>query len=131
MNPAVFMEGRRSATLGTSSRKRAVLDELTQKALLAYKNGAAALHRFTNEADHLLSIGLHQSNPGGRGSGVWIMLCTPVRDFRQDRDEIETFFRQGILFSSLILLRGLFHQQALVLQVSETAGENVGRHPFF
>ncbi len=58
-DPAVFMEGRRSATLGESLRKRAVLDELTQKTLLTNKNRAAALHRFTNEADHLLSLGLH------------------------------------------------------------------------
>src|SRR2546425_7757825 len=34
-----------------------------------------------HESDHLLSVGLHQGNPGGRGSGVWIMLGTPVRHF--------------------------------------------------
>src|SRR5947199_10479187 len=111
--------------------KGAALDELTQKTLLAYKNRAAALHRFTNESDHFLSLGLHEGNPGGRGSGVWIVLSTPVRHFHQDRDEIETFFSQDILLFSLIFLRELFHQNTLLFQMSETAGENVGRHPFF
>src|SRR5438477_3162578 len=83
----------------------AVLDELTQKTLLAYKNRAAALHRFTNESDHFLSLGVHQGNPGGRGSGVWIVLSTPIRHFYQNRDEIETFFRQNILLFALIVLR--------------------------
>src|SRR5438309_1108953 len=85
-----------------SIKKTAVLDELTQKTLLANKNRAATLHRFTNESDHFLSLGLHQGNPGSRGSGVWIVLGTPVGHFHQDRDEIETFFRQGILLFSLI-----------------------------
>src|SRR6266568_4947732 len=98
---------------------------------LAYKNGAAALHRFTNESDHFLSLGIHQGNPGGRGSGVWIVLGTPIRHVHQDRDEIETFFRQDILLFALIFLKELFHQNALVFQMSETAGKNVGRHPFF
>src|SRR5438874_3506829 len=102
---------------GTFS-KRSGLDELTHKTLLAYKNRAAALHRFTNESNHFLSLGLHQGNPGGRGSGVWIVLSTPVRHFHQDRDEIETFFSQDILLFSLIFLRELFHQNALVLQMS-------------
>src|SRR5579859_2169647 len=88
--------------------------DLTQKTLLADKNGAAALHRFTNEPYHLLSFGLHQGNPGGRGSGVWIVLGTPVRHFHQDRDEIETFFCQDILLFALIFLRELFHQKALL-----------------
>src|SRR5579884_2526155 len=39
--------------------REVMLDELANKALLAYKNGAAVLHCFTNEADHFLSIGLH------------------------------------------------------------------------
>ncbi len=82
---------------------RAVLDELTQKTLLAYKHRATALHRFTNEADHLLSIGPHQGNPGGRGGSVWVVLRTPIRHFHQDRDEVEPFFRQDILLFSLIL----------------------------
>src|SRR6266446_7346927 len=90
--PCCFAEVRGSAPLGVTSRKGAVLDELTQKTLLAYKNRAAALHRFTNESDHLLSVGLHQGNPGCRGSGVWVVFSTPVRHFHQDRDEIQTCF---------------------------------------
>src|SRR6266849_5089059 len=129
--PCCFAEFRGSAPLRVTSRKGAVLDELTQETLLAYKNRAAALHRFTNKSDHLLSLGLHQGNPGGRGSGVWIVLSTPVGHFHQNRDEIETFFSQDILLFSLIFLRELFHQKALLFQVSETACENVGRHPFF
>src|SRR5881275_1314179 len=109
-----------------SIKKTAVLDELTQKTLLAYKDRAAALHRFTNESDHFLSLVLHQGNPGGRSCGVWIVLSTPVRHFHQDRDEIETFFRQDILLFAFIFLRELFYQKALVLQVSEAAGENIG-----
>src|SRR6266702_3768580 len=91
-----------SAPLLVIGRKGAVLDELTQKTLLAYKHRAAALHRFTNESDHLLSVGLHQGNPGARGTGVWVVLSTPVRHFHQDRDEIQTCFRQDILLFSLI-----------------------------
>src|SRR5436309_7877805 len=125
------MEVRGSAPLHETFRKRSVLDELTQKTLLAYKNRAAALHRFTNESDHFLSVSLHQGNPGRRGSGVWIVLSAPIRHFHQDRDEIETFFRQNILLFALIFLRELFHQKALVLQMSEAAGENIGCHPFF
>src|SRR5947209_18791636 len=41
-----------------------VLDELAQKTLLAYKNRVAALHRLTDELDHLLSLGPHQCDPG-------------------------------------------------------------------
>ena len=120
-----------SRVLCYQKHKGAVLDELTQKTFLAYKNRAAALHRFMNESDHFLSLGLHQGNPGRRGSGVWIVLGTPVRHFHQDRDEIEIFFRQDILLFSLILLREFFHQKALMLQLSEAVGENIGRHPFF
>ena len=82
---------------------RAVLDELTQKTLLADKHRGAALHRFTDETDHLLSIGLHQGNPGGRSGGVWVVLRAPVRHLHQDRDEVEPFFRQGIILFGLIL----------------------------
>src|SRR5258706_8583369 len=81
----------------------ASLDELTHKTLLAYKNRAAALHRFTHEADHLLSLGLHQGNPGGRAAGVWVVLRAPIRHFHQDRDEVEPLFRQDILLFALIL----------------------------
>src|SRR6266487_4043155 len=129
--PCCFAKVRGSAPLRGTFRKGAVLDELTQKTLFADKNRAAALQRFTHESDHLLSLGLHQGNPGGRGSGVWIVLSTPVRHFHQDWDEIETFFSQDILLFSLIFLRELFHQNALLFQMSETAGENVGRHAFF
>ena len=62
---------------------------------------------------------------------MWIVLGTPIRHVHHDRDEIETFFCQDILLSALIFLRALFHQNALVFQMSETAGKNVGRHPFF
>ena len=111
--------------------QEAILDELTHKTLLADKNSASALHRFPYETDHLLSVSLHQGNPGGRGTSIWIVLSTPVRHFYQDWDEIEPFFRQDILLFALILLRWLFHQNALVFQLSETAGEYIGSHPFF
>src|SRR5258708_1608255 len=57
--PCCFAEVRGSAPLRVTFRKGAVLDELTQKTLLAYKNRAAALHRFTHEPDQLLSLSLH------------------------------------------------------------------------
>src|SRR5438105_12978853 len=98
-----------------SIKKTAVLDELTQKTLLAYKNRAATLHGFTNESDHFLSLGLHQGNPGGRGSGVWIEMGTPVGHFHQDRQEIDAFYRQAILLFSLIWKRCLVHANAFML----------------
>src|SRR6266699_1013243 len=48
--PCCFAEVRGSAALRGTFRREAVLDELTQKTLLADKNRAAALHRFTHES---------------------------------------------------------------------------------
>src|SRR5256714_6193147 len=114
VNPSTMRPLRSQANgeIRHSIKKTAVLGELTQKPLPASKNRAAILHRFTNESDHFLSLGLHQGNPGRRGSGVWIVLGTPVGQFHQDRDEIQPFFRQDILLFSLIFLRELFHQKA-------------------
>ena len=89
------------------------------------------MHRLADEADHLLFVGLHQRDPGGRGSGVGIVLGTPVGHFYQDRDEIQPFFSQGIHLFSLVGRRGLFHQNAGLLQTSQAAGQNIGCHPFF
>lgn len=111
--------------------RRAKLDDLTQETLLADENRAVTLHRFTHALDHFPSIGLHQGNPGSLGSGLWIVFRTPIGHFHQDRDEIESLFSRDIFLSALILLRGLFYQNILLLQVSESAGENVGRYPLF
>src|SRR5579883_2058755 len=70
------------------------LDELAHEAFLVDKNRAAVAYGLTHKLDHLLSLGLHQGNPGRRSSGVRIVLSAPVGHFYQDRDEIKPFFRQ-------------------------------------
>jgi hypothetical protein len=80
------------------------------------------LHGLADELDHLLFLGIHQSYPRGRGSGLRIVLCAPVGHFHQERNEIETFFRQDIPLFALLCLMGLFHENALVLKMRKAQG---------
>src|SRR5579884_2686112 len=108
-----------------------MLDELADKTLLAYKNGATVLHRFTNEADNFLSIGLHKCNPGSWRSSIWIVCGAPIRHFHENRNEIESFFSQDILIFALVFLRGSFEQNALLFELSKSTGEDISCHSFF